>query len=100
MWTIKEAYTKALGIGLGFDFKRVEFDARNKVIRVDGETPMGWSFKMFVLKDNEDTYEGVVAEFLGNGRTEVVYENDTHEWLKQYDAVSFVENVIKRFRVQ
>ncbi|XP_006459883.1 hypothetical protein AGABI2DRAFT_219279, partial [Agaricus bisporus var. bisporus H97] len=78
MWTMKEAYTKALGLGLGFDFKRVEFDAQSRILRVDGETPIGWSFKMFELKDNEDTYEGVVAEFVGNGKTEVVHESDTH----------------------
>lgn len=97
---MKEAYTKALGIGLGFDFKRVEFDVEDKVLRVDGEIPVGWSFRMFILEDGEDAYEGVVAEFLGDSRTEVVYENEPREWLKRYDAVSFVEHAILRLAVQ
>lgn len=93
---MKEAYTKALGIGLGFDFKRVEFDIEDQVLRVDGAVPAGWNFRMFVLKDGEDVYEGVVAEFLGAGRTEVVYEDEPCDWLKRYDAGSFVEQAILR----
>lgn len=96
MWTMKEAYTKALGIGLGFDFKRVEFDVEEHVLRVDGAIPTGWSFRMFVLEHGEDAYEGVVAEFVGEGRTEVIYENEPPEWVKQYDAVPFVEQAILR----
>lgn len=97
---MKEAYTKALGIGLGFDFKRVEFDVDDKVLRVDGEIPVGWSFRMFVLEDGEDAYEGVVAEFLGNDRTEIVHEDGPHKWLERYDAVSFVEQAILRLTGQ
>lgn len=93
---MKEAYTKALGIGLGFDFKRVEFDIEENVLRVDGTIPAGWNFRMFVLHHGEDTYEGVVAEFLGCGQTEVIYETGSREWLKQYDAVPFVEQAILR----
>ncbi|KAF9449904.1 4'-phosphopantetheinyl transferase [Macrolepiota fuliginosa MF-IS2] len=96
IWTMKEAYTKALGVGLGFDFKRLEFDVEDRILRADGEVPVGWHFRMFVLRDEEDVYEGVVAEFLGDGRTDIVCQNEPGEWLKQYDAVSFVEQAILR----
>lgn len=97
---MKEAYTKALGVGLGFDFKRVDFDVEEKILRVDGKIPIGWCFRMFVLKDGEDAYEGVVAEFLGDDRTDIVYEDGAHEWLNQYEAVSFTEQAILRLSKQ
>jgi len=96
MWTMKEAYTKALGIGLGFDFKRVEFDVEENVLRIDGVIPTGWKFRMFILQHGEDSYEGVVAEFLGYGQTEVIHEIGSCEWLRRYDAVPFVEQAILR----
>lgn len=50
-WTLKEAYTKSLGIGLGFDVQRVTFHMINKnekVIRstavVDGEEVKNFDF--------------------------------------------------------
>ncbi len=100
MWTMKEAYTKALGIGLGFDFKRVDFDVEANILRVDGEIPVGWRFRMFVLQDGEDAYEGVVAEFLGDGPTEIVHEHGSYKWLQQYEAVSFTEQAILRLSKQ
>ncbi|KAI0316717.1 hypothetical protein OF83DRAFT_1084087 [Amylostereum chailletii] len=95
IWTAKEAYTKALGLGLGFDFRRVEvrfFDggaggdgegggeARRTTVSgvaVDGAPPAGWEFLTFEVEvDGEgggngkeaterDTYVGVVARFVG-----------------------------------
>jgi len=94
MWTLKEAYTKALGLGLGFDFRRVEFDVIDKIVRVDGKTPEGWRFSRFIVQDEEDLYQGVVAEWIGNIPTEVLDEIDKPEWLKIYDAVSFTEKAM------
>ncbi|KAF8901709.1 hypothetical protein CPB84DRAFT_1815148 [Gymnopilus junonius] len=94
MWTLKEAYTKALGLGLGFDFKRVEFDVVSRIVRVDGKIPEGWKFNMFALSDNGDLYQGVVAEFVGGVTTEVVDENHLPDWLTVYDAVPFVEDTL------
>ncbi|KAF5321092.1 hypothetical protein D9619_000959 [Psilocybe cf. subviscida] len=93
MWTLKEAYTKALGIGLGFDFRRIEFDVANKIVRVDKRIPPGWRFDMFEITDGDDLYEGVVAEYLGEGETMVTMHN-TPEWLMVSDAATFTENAI------
>ncbi|KAF8803909.1 4'-phosphopantetheinyl transferase [Phlegmacium glaucopus] len=93
MWTLKEAYTKALGLGLGFDFQRVEFDVVNRIVRVDGQIPQGWHFSMFVIEDGEDLYQGVVAEQLGGTSTEV-NEPVKPDWLTIHDAVPFTESAI------
>ncbi|KAJ7781477.1 hypothetical protein B0H16DRAFT_1659036 [Mycena metata] len=90
MWTAKEAYTKALGLGLGFDFRRVEFDPVLDVLRVDGIAPKGWRF---------DKFKGVVAEFVG-GNTDcvVISESSPQEWLSVLDATSFIENAIQELK--
>lgn len=94
MWTMKEAYTKALGLGLGFDFRRVEYDIESNVVRVDKTIPAGWRFNKFVLNDGEDLYEGVVAEFIGGTKTEVVHESESRGWLVCHSAVTFVEKAV------
>ena len=94
MWTLKEAYTKALGLGLGFDFRRVEFDVVNLIVRVDGQIPQGWLFSMFVIEHGDDLYQGVVAEYVGGTSTEVVNESMKPNWLTIHDAVPFTEHAI------
>ncbi|KAF8665811.1 hypothetical protein AX16_000254 [Volvariella volvacea WC 439] len=96
MWTLKEAYTKALGLGLGFDFSRVEFDPENNIVRVDGQVPKGWWFGKFIVRDESDSYQGVVAEYVGGEKTVVAEVHDSAEWLKVQDAVSFTEMAIQK----
>ncbi|KLO15657.1 hypothetical protein SCHPADRAFT_812906, partial [Schizopora paradoxa] len=40
IWTLKEAYTKALGLGMGFDFRRIECRIRPQY---EGEKKTGYS---------------------------------------------------------
>lgn len=97
MWTLKEAYTKALGMGLGFDFKKVEFDVARKQVKVDGIPPNGWRFIMFTICDGEDLYEGVVAERAGD-TTEVVDASSGQcglEWLKVVGAANVLHRAVK-----
>ncbi|KAH9951811.1 hypothetical protein B0H21DRAFT_717694 [Amylocystis lapponica] len=104
IWTLKEAYTKALGLGLGFDFKRIEYDVPRDVVRIDGVTPHGWEFLRFQVQNQlrdgckDETYVGVAARFLGDEQNKkecVVEEKPAGPWLRVFGAVEFVENAVK-----
>lgn len=97
MWTVKEAYTKALGIGLGFDFARVEYDIEAEMVHVDGKPTLGWRFNKFVVTQPDGIYQGVVAEFTGDDvQRQVQREMGDISWLDLEDAVSFVHSAIPK----
>ena len=57
LWTVKEAYTKALGIGLGYDFSLIdmEVDATSRTVvsvSVAGEELNGWTFVLLEWKED------------------------------------------------
>jgi hypothetical protein len=78
IWTLKEAYTKALGLGLGFDFKRIEYDKVKNRVKVDGVILKGWTFDIFRVPDPQGKeggtggYIGVAAKCVGGKREAVV----------------------------
>jgi len=78
IWTLKEAYTKALGLGLGFDFKRIEYDNAKNRVKVDGIILKGWTFDIFRIPDLQGRviggagYIGVAAKCVGGKREAVV----------------------------
>lgn len=99
IWTLKEAYTKAIGFGLGFDFKRIQFDPVTNRLTVDGASPpRGWQFETFTLGLGEDLYQVSVARFSGKIMGEVAHVvkhglvNDA-EWLTSYDAVTLIRRI-------
>ncbi|KAG6833780.1 hypothetical protein H0H87_001212 [Tephrocybe sp. NHM501043] len=94
LWTMKEAYTKSLGLGLGFDFRRVEYDVNENVVRIDKKIAVGWRFTKFVLKDEDDLYQGVVAEYIGGSNLEIIDEFTSQRCLVAWDAVQFVETAL------
>lgn len=99
IWTLKEAYTKALGLGLGFDFSRIEYDVHRNRVRIDGVVPQGWRFVRFQLAHSrstgQDVYVGVAAEYTGGEQDGcVVEEGQPDAWLKVDDAVTFLEKAL------
>ncbi|KAF9646976.1 hypothetical protein BDM02DRAFT_3098972 [Thelephora ganbajun] len=77
IWTLKEAYTKALGLGLGFDFQRIEYDKTKNRVKVDGIILKGWTFDIFRVpdpqgKEGDQGYIGVAAKCVGGKREAVV----------------------------
>lgn len=93
VWTLKEAYTKALGIGLGFDFRRIEYDVVKENVTIDGEPARGWQFRTFEVAHTGSKYVGVAARFIG-GRSLSLVELDEGS-LVCYDAASFVQRAIE-----
>ncbi|KIK65489.1 hypothetical protein GYMLUDRAFT_38964 [Collybiopsis luxurians FD-317 M1] len=91
LWTMKEAYTKALGLGLGFDFSRIEFDVNADIVRVDGKVPQGWRFHKFEMREEGELYVGVVAELIEGLETVVVPETEPKPWFRNFEAIAFVE---------
>ena len=67
IWTIKEAYTKAIGLGLGFDPSRIEYDVSANTVAVDGAIASDWSFETSRVTVDGETYRVTVAQFVGNG---------------------------------
>lgn len=92
---MKEAYTKALGIGLGFDFSRIEFDVKGDIVRVDGEVPQGWTFHKFEITEEGELYVGVVAELLEGSETVMISETEPKPWYKYFKAPTFLAQAIE-----
>ncbi|KAJ8487492.1 hypothetical protein ONZ51_g4158 [Trametes cubensis] len=100
VWTLKEAYTKALGLGMGFDFSRIEYDVPNDVVRIDGKIPYGWEFTRFDLRnvvhqDLTEDYVGVVARYVGDTSSGKVQYVPSPKWLKVWEAKEFLTFAIE-----
>lgn len=63
LWTLKEAYTKALGLGMRFEFRRIQFDLSGVVVaaQVDEEPLDEWTFRLLDLSAGEEADDYVVA---------------------------------------
>ena len=79
-WTIKESYTKAIGHGLGFDFKRLEIslgaDEQLTSVNLDGKPLLGYAFRGFTWVDEKGAeYTAVVClEVGGDVESTILWE--------------------------
>jgi len=99
LWTIKEAYTKALGQGLGFDFSRISFHFDTDKIYVDGEVLRGYEFILFSVKvKGSGLYQGVVVRCIGGEqecsviRKDVSMSGPNEEWVEVWEGEKLVES--------
>jgi len=67
IWTIKEAYTKAIGLGLGFDPSRIEYNISTNTVAVDGVVASDWLFETSQVTVDGEAYRVTVAQFVGKG---------------------------------
>lgn len=84
---LKEAYIKAIGQPIGFDFTRLEFDVPNRRVLADGYPLVGWEFRVFttklgvargdVLKQEE--YECVCAFYRGSEQSAYIFQATPEE---------------------
>lgn len=61
LWTIKEAYVKAIGSGLGFDFTRIEYNFESCIVRVDQQSLTHWRIMTFDHSQEDGDYVGALA---------------------------------------
>ncbi|CAE6532063.1 unnamed protein product [Rhizoctonia solani] len=87
MWTVKEAYTKALGEGLGYEFARIEYDVLNGRVTVDGKLPLGWEITSFLVRHAMDTYVISTARQVGGDQETMLHLEDAPEGLFQFVGV-------------
>lgn len=99
IWTLKEAYTKALGLGLGFDFKRIEYDNTENCVRVDGVVLKGWEFDVFQLPTDQGEpggYIGVGSKYVGGDQEAIVKQGtETTNLVQQFGAEEFLGRVLR-----
>lgn len=74
-WSMKEAYIKAIGIGLGYDLLRVEF-LPGIIVRRDGQSLSNWKIRISEL---DEKHIATVAR----GPPDEIYGN---EWGKSVSA--------------
>lgn len=107
LWALKEAYTKTLGLGLGFDFARVECDLEKQRVRIDGQSPAaqdGWEFIETSLEVHGDPYAIVAARRHPRSHAQTQTEGGAAveqrvpdiTWFTRIDAVHFVEDRLRQ----
>ena len=97
LWTIKESYTKALGRGLGFDFSRIEYDFRTRILSVDGQTLCGWFLGVFYFEVEGNKYVGATCHRLEEGSTPCVVETldiQGAPWCRRLSASQVIEEAV------
>lgn len=121
IWTIKEAYTKCLGLGLSFDFSRIsvdidalplqlekqegDADPPSPVLRIDGEPVLGYEFTFFEVavqaQAGGEIYQGVIVRRLRPTRSdETTSEGSLHQDSRAGDGTVTQSRYIAKNRIQ
>jgi 4'-phosphopantetheinyl transferase superfamily len=73
LWTLKESYVKALGVGITFDLSRIEYDFVEHVLRVDGIPLRKWKVSSFrfngLYAEGMEEYVGALCYRVQEGDT-------------------------------
>ncbi|KAH8092158.1 hypothetical protein BXZ70DRAFT_1039821 [Cristinia sonorae] len=86
--TLKQAYIRAIGQPLGFDYTRLEFDVPNQLATGDGKALYGWEFRVWqacieVMRPDgttiEQRYQCASAFFRGIHDISFVWQKDAKE---------------------
>ena len=98
MWTLKEAYIKALGLGMRMDLNQIEYDVIRDVVRIQGRRPIGWKFVRTEIERGDDRYAVVVVKYIGEqdyARGECYVERrPPGDWLKVWDAADIFRRAL------
>lgn len=60
---LKEAYTKAIGQPIGFDYSRLEFNIPARTAAADDISLGGWEFRIWQVKSGVARRDKLVTEF-------------------------------------
>ena len=90
IWTLKEAYTKAIGQGLGFGLQRIEYNVATKTVTVDGVLATEWQFETSQVTVDEEAYRITVAQFVGSSNGGGTVDTLAQGQMMRTGASSFV----------
>lgn len=84
---LKQAYIKAIGQPLGFDYSRLEFDVPDEKAKGDGHPLQGWEFRIYtvnlgVARQNQivnERYQCVTAFFRGYKESRFIWYESSKE---------------------
>ncbi|KAH9942113.1 hypothetical protein B0H21DRAFT_696485 [Amylocystis lapponica] len=84
MLALKQAYIKAIGQPIGFDWSRLEFNIPEETAAGDGEPLQGWEFRVWqaniAIRRNgevlEETYQCACAFFRGTPKTRFIWQKE------------------------
>ena len=88
MLALKEAYIKAIGQPIGFDYSRLEFNLPGESARGDGYPLTGWEFRLWqsqiaVMRDDGEvetqSYQCASAFFRGTPESVFIWQKDRKE---------------------
>lgn len=99
---LKQAYIKAIGQPIGFDWRRLNFDPKNAKAYGDKEPLQGWEFRMFkaqlgVARRNVvivEEYQCVCAFFRGAAESKFEWHTDPKE-LESWVQFINIDQMIK-----